>query len=129
MKIIEAFQCEWCDKVYSNRETEKSHERKCFHNPRTKSCASCVFLAKKTIEAQRFLPIEFLFCLMNHDITDKLRTGCPTYNEAILDEDTRLKTNLPPTQFDEKLALERLAPRLEAMREQIEKGRAQKTRE
>jgi len=119
MNIIEAYQCEFCSKVYTNKETARKHERNCYYNPTTRSCASCVFLAKKSIEAQKFQPVEFLVCLMNHDITKKLHTGCPTYKEAIFDEESGLKTNLPPTNFNVGLALERLALKVEALRNLI----------
>jgi len=128
MNIITAYQCEFCSKVYTNKETTRKHEAKCYYNPTTRSCASCVFLAKKSIEAQKFQPVEFLVCLMNHDISDKLRTGCPTYQRSTLCEETGLKTNLPPISFDEKLALERLAPKLAALQDLIKSRiQAQKT--
>jgi len=44
MKTITAYQCQYCAKVYARSVTAKSHERKCYFNPATQSCASCAFL-------------------------------------------------------------------------------------
>lgn len=41
MYKIEAYQCSFCAKIAKNRATIQQHEKKCFHNPTTKSCATC----------------------------------------------------------------------------------------
>lgn len=38
---IKAYQCEYCKKYSKSKSVMKKHELKCFHNPITKSCATC----------------------------------------------------------------------------------------
>lgn len=41
MKEITAYQCDHCPKYYKHKHNAKRHEKECFHNPETRSCASC----------------------------------------------------------------------------------------
>ncbi len=41
MKEIKAFKCGYCDKYAMSKSYIKTHEKKCFHNPATKSCVTC----------------------------------------------------------------------------------------
>jgi len=42
MNVITAYQCEHCrTKVYAHRSSARSHELRCFWNPRQMACASC----------------------------------------------------------------------------------------
>lgn len=41
MKIIEAYQCEYCRKIAKTSKTIEQHEIKCFSNPMNKACGSC----------------------------------------------------------------------------------------
>ena len=41
METITAFKCSHCSKIYSNPKQTKAHEKKCYRNPETKSCATC----------------------------------------------------------------------------------------
>jgi hypothetical protein len=41
MKEIKAFKCEYCGKHATSKSYIKAHEKKCFHNPATKSCVTC----------------------------------------------------------------------------------------
>jgi len=44
MKTITAFECDFCKKLYRSKSGIGNHEKRCFHNPETKSCISCKFL-------------------------------------------------------------------------------------
>jgi hypothetical protein len=44
MREITAYNCDYCNKIYSIKSQCKAHEKKCYYNPDTKSCASCIFL-------------------------------------------------------------------------------------
>ena len=39
-----AFQCDFCHKVSKNKNTIRSHEKKCFGNPERKACQTCAKL-------------------------------------------------------------------------------------
>ncbi len=41
MKEIKAFKCEYCGKYAMSGSYIKTHEKKCFHNPATRSCVTC----------------------------------------------------------------------------------------
>lgn len=44
MKAITVFECDYCKKLYRSKSGILKHEKRCFHNPVTKSCISCQFL-------------------------------------------------------------------------------------
>lgn len=41
MRIIEAYHCDYCKKYSKSKGVITRHEKECYHNPVTKSCASC----------------------------------------------------------------------------------------
>jgi hypothetical protein len=41
MYEVKAYRCSHCSKLHGQKGNCKRHEVKCFHNPETKSCASC----------------------------------------------------------------------------------------
>jgi hypothetical protein len=57
-----------------------SHERKCYKNPDTKSCASCLFLKQEHIQYIQGYSFSLLTCLRNHNTPNKLKTGCNDYH-------------------------------------------------
>lgn len=40
-KEITAHQCDYCTKIYIHKSSAKRHEKVCFYNCKTKSCATC----------------------------------------------------------------------------------------
>ena len=44
MHEVLAYHCDYCSKVYNTKKQTKQHEKKCYYNPETKSCASCDFI-------------------------------------------------------------------------------------
>jgi hypothetical protein len=80
MKIIEAYKCNYCNKVYQLKKSCQAHERKCYTNPETKSCASCKFLQQKDYQYQTGYYISLMTCLRNHDVTSKLKTACKDFH-------------------------------------------------
>ena len=43
-KELTMYECEYCKKKrYKNKSSAVRHEKKCFRNPETKSCATCEF--------------------------------------------------------------------------------------
>ena len=79
MKEIKAYKCGFCNKVYEKRSSCKSHEYKCYFNPKTKSCSGCAFLLEVAIEVSVGTHFEFNACSLNHDIMRKLKTKCPDF--------------------------------------------------
>ena len=41
MKKVTAYKCEFCNKLLNSYSGMKSHEDKCFKNPKSKSCITC----------------------------------------------------------------------------------------
>lgn len=119
MKKIQAFRCEYCTKIYENRGSASSHERKCFFNPSTHSCASCALFELRKVEFSLGHFFEIQVCLVNEDVSNKnLRTKCPLYRQAEFDPEFGFKINTPPHEFDPELALKRVADKIEWMKKQ-----------
>jgi hypothetical protein len=82
MKEIKAFKCEFCGKVYQNEGTCKAHEYKCYFNPRTRSCASCLFDKFEEFSDDPGFMHQFVACLRNIDIqTEGLQTRCSLHHD------------------------------------------------
>jgi hypothetical protein len=47
MKEFIAYQCSYCSKYGKQKSRIKDHEKTCFRNPDTKSCATCIHLKQK----------------------------------------------------------------------------------
>ena len=49
MKEVIRYECEFCNsKNYKHKSSCKSHEKKCYANPKTKSCRTCEHFVKST---------------------------------------------------------------------------------
>jgi hypothetical protein len=51
MEQITAYKCSFCKKINTNKSTIKTHEKKCFFNPETKSCATCLWFSPLIVES------------------------------------------------------------------------------
>jgi|1_EtaG_2_1085319.scaffolds.fasta_scaffold00140_2 hypothetical protein len=47
MRKITSYKCDFCSNVRSTEEGGKKHEDKCLHNPKNKTCHTCVAGRKK----------------------------------------------------------------------------------
>lgn len=47
MKEFKAYQCGFCKKYGKQKSRILQHEATCYHNPKTKSCATCIHLNQK----------------------------------------------------------------------------------
>ncbi len=82
MNKIEAYKCEFCGKIYANPKTIKAHEKKCYFNPSTRSCAACENhkLVEKRIDLGSYTLCQV--CKANVDIQGEgLQFGCSLYVE------------------------------------------------
>lgn len=77
---VNAFQCAFCTKIYLSKETCRKHECRCFWNPKTRSCASCIFEQYKDYRIMPGHSTSIRTCLRNHDISAKLKTACLDYH-------------------------------------------------
>lgn len=41
METVTSYKCDYCKKVYANKNHCKEHEFQCFHNPKNKACITC----------------------------------------------------------------------------------------
>jgi len=76
MKTITAYKCQHCGKIYEKNQSCKSHESKCYFNPKTFSCASCAFkiFGEYKMPNDHFTNVRT--CMLNFDITSRLKTKC-----------------------------------------------------
>lgn len=82
METIRAFQCGFCRKIYDNEKGCKSHERKCYYKPSTKSCASCASFGLQMVEIKPQMFTAVQKCIQDIDVSKyKLKTGCKQYSE------------------------------------------------
>lgn len=86
MKIIQAFQCEFCAKAkpYVSRAACEAHEARCFDNPKTHSCATCQHLARynaPTPERPGFVAPAFE-CRAKKP-GEPLTTQCPSWKRRV----------------------------------------------
>lgn len=87
MKEIKAFRCTYCDKIYAFRDSCRSHESRCYFNPKTHSCASCRLLQFKDYEYTSGYHVAIRTCLRNYDVTRKMKTRCSGYLDKKLKAD------------------------------------------
>lgn len=79
MKTIEAFKCNYCNKVYQLKKSCQAHENRCYKNPETRSCASCIFLKEDYFPYNHGYSVSLLTCLRNHNTPQRLETACVDY--------------------------------------------------
>ncbi len=83
MKQISAFSCSHCNKIYALKDSCRSHESRCFFNPKTSSCASCRFLQYKDYEYASGHHVAIRTCIRNLDVTRKMKTRCSGYHDKV----------------------------------------------
>lgn len=87
MKQVLSFKCNYCNKIYALKDSCRSHESRCYFNPRTQSCASCRFLKFKDYEYASGHHVAIRTCLRNYDVTRKMKTRCSGYLDKKLKAD------------------------------------------
>lgn len=83
MKKTEAYQCQYCNKLYRAIESCRSHENKCYYNPKTSSCASCAFFTQQEFPLSRKgHGINLQTCLVNINVLNaRLKSKCDKFCE------------------------------------------------
>jgi len=99
MKEVKAYACSYCEKIYKNKSSAASHEKKCFANPARKACRTCKHAIKDS-ETVYVRPkgghsygeddydIDYIYC----EVTEKMlihpnkpcgfKSNCPYYQEG-----------------------------------------------
>ena len=108
MEEIKAYKCEYCGKLYSEKKSCQNHEKRCYHNPETRSCMSCAYLIKEQVPIGTRHLVEFKTCGMNVDLSTKLKNNCDLHTVIEEDEENDFIITLPKTDYyDRALAIER----------------------
>jgi hypothetical protein len=79
MRTVNSFKCSYCGKLYESKDSCRSHENRCYFNPKTRSCASCAFLKYDSYEYKTGHTCSVRTCIKNHNVTVKLKTKCEDY--------------------------------------------------
>ena len=79
MKEIKAFKCSYCGEIDSDKSSCSSHEKKCCHNPSTKSCESCAFCGYTAHFVKNLRSEKIPICLKNEDISFSFKKYCIHY--------------------------------------------------
>lgn len=109
MKEIKAFKCGYCGKYAMSKSYIKTHEKKCFHNPATKSCVTCRYwspvMEKQerdgiTVNVTKEMRCEKGISFEKRNNRQIFKTNCseyaemfadPMYQQTIKEERRRLK--------------------------------------
>jgi hypothetical protein len=88
-----AYKCNHCRKISEDKGYIKQHEKKCYYNPDTQSCATCKYLIFGNIEDPKrpgYFNKEFQSCTLGIDVKlRQLKTNCanhkvrPQYDDDI----------------------------------------------
>lgn len=121
MKRKMSYECDFCNKLYHKSHGCKTHERRCYKNPKTKSCASCAFLEKQEFEIGPKAFIDLHVCLQNVDLAPSLQTKCSAYFQVRYDEEWDIKVDPPAHKYDRALAEQRLSVKNDWYRKEHQK--------
>lgn len=93
MKEKTVYQCDFCDKTYCNASATKRHEKVCFSNPETHSCATCLWCSLALFnDYPRSCYINELPTIP-HNTLQKLKTACPKWVNIDVAEEVELLDN------------------------------------
>lgn len=84
---IKAYNCDYCKKYSKSKGAMTKHERVCYHNPATRSCATCKnmyqegHMVDEILQISRDLPC----CTKGIELTDyfhvTLKNHCPLWEQ------------------------------------------------
>lgn len=112
---VQAHQCSYCGKLFLRSKSCKSHERRCYFNPNTRSCASCAFLKWEWLEYKPGYVVKVRSCLQNVDIQKKLNTGCEKYLNYEYGKDPDIMKVVLEEQYDRQKVLQVFAKKAEKL--------------
>jgi hypothetical protein len=92
MKEVIINQCDYCNKSSFNKGSLRAHEKKCFFNPLTQSCATCLWFSRKhNLEPIACFVGEYKYLEIN--LKPKLRTMCNKWMSAEVVEEVNIFDN------------------------------------
>lgn len=83
MYQIKAYHCDYCKKYGKYKGNIVAHEKKCFHNPDTRSCATCLFLKQEKCKRM----------FLSHEIDDLIPICTAGYNISVIEGESK-KVNM-----------------------------------
>jgi len=92
MEKVEIYKCDFCKRTSFYKASIKAHERKCFYNPDTHSCATCLWLNTNHVRGP-------MACLVGESfeavrgIKPILRTRCNKWINVAVVEDIEVSLN------------------------------------
>lgn len=93
MQEIKTNQCEYCSKTSLNKGSIRVHERKCFYNPATQSCASCLWFSKKYVNETAYCLLGESYELSVNGFKSIFKTNCNKWITATIVEDIEIFDN------------------------------------
>jgi hypothetical protein len=93
MKEVKTNQCDFCTKTSFNKGSIRVHEKKCFYNPGTHSCATCLWYSKILISdhpARCFMGEKYVSV---NEFRTIFKTKCCKWINAELIEDIEIFDN------------------------------------
>ena len=93
MKQVMINQCDFCEKTSFAVSTIKKHEKKCFFNPVTRSCAACLWFSRVHDIGNETMCYIGKFLKAPEGERQKLQTNCPSWKNYDLVADLDLFEN------------------------------------
>ncbi len=85
-------QCDFCTKTSFNKASIKAHEKKCFYNPITQSCATCLWFSKNHVSGLSVCFVGESFESVK-GVNHILRTRCNKWINTAVVEDIDVMEN------------------------------------
>lgn len=90
MEKVNVWKCSFCKKTSFHKGSIKKHEKICFYNPATRSCATCLWFSPLILGSA--CPVhcfknEFSADSQNANIKAKLKTQCEKWIDVAVAED------------------------------------------
>ena len=92
MKKVEVYKCDFCAKTSFYKASIKAHQKKCYYNPETQSCATCLWLNTNHIIGSASCFVGESFESVNED-KPILRTRCNKWINIAIVEDIEVTEN------------------------------------
>ena len=89
MEQVNVWKCNFCNKTAFHKGTIRNHEKICFYNPLTKSCASCLWFSGLHLSEYpvHCFKNEFTIDPQNPTAKSKLKTQCKKWIDvAVIEE-------------------------------------------
>jgi hypothetical protein len=93
MKEVKTNQCDFCTKTSFDKGSIRVHEKKCFFNPVTQSCATCLWFSKKHLNGPPTICFVGETYVSVNEFKSILNTKCTKWISVGLVEDIEIFDN------------------------------------